>query len=168
MSLVPLSTLEWDIHYMIPIGVLRGQFAACSLQFPVRSLQPAVSSLQPAVSSFQFPVSSFQFAFYTPAHKKLSLKSWHKKKEAIEYRYSMASYCIRTASWLDEYILQNEEQCKNHHYRCHLVSLSADQVQEYVWDHTYEDTVRDWVGQRHHDDADECRDRLWEVIERNS
>ena len=67
---------------------------------------------------------------------------------------------IVAAESSDEDVFQYEENCQYIHCRSQLLEVAAYKVYEHVCDHSDEDAVRDRVRQRHHDYADECRNRL--------
>ena len=66
---------------------------------------------------------------------------------------------------LDEDIFQHEEDSQYPHGDAQLLDVSAAGVDGHIADHTAENTIRNTVGERHHDDGDESRDRLCIVVQ---
>ena len=66
---------------------------------------------------------------------------------------------------LDKHVLHHKQHCQYIQRDVEFLEVAADNVDGNVRDNTAEDTVRNAVCQRHHDDGDECRDRLSKVVE---
>ena len=61
---------------------------------------------------------------------------------------------------LDEYIFQDKQHREDIHRRRDFRELTAQNIQRNITNHTQQNTIRDRVCQRHHNDTDEGWDSL--------